>query len=289
MRLFDRHRPILYTPAAVLIVAACATGSADTAPTGAADSTPQLPPITLLPPPPDKVEEVVDARTVVLSTGTRARVLGLAAPGECYSGAAVKFARDTLLGKQVHYSRASESLISLRLPNNDDYAALAVSKGALRAEKDDPVLTEVEKSAAQAGLGLWGPPCQGHDTTPTHPAPAPPPVTSTPPPAAAKDCAVTYRVAKEWAGGFHVELIVRNNTRTPATRWTVHWKFPSGQRIGETWGMTARQYGADVIAMSPDGNGSISAGGQVSLRFNAAGPTAAPTAFELNGKSCSLG
>jgi endonuclease YncB( thermonuclease family) len=289
LRPFGHHRPIFYTPFAVLVVAACATSAAET-PVSSPATSPQH--VTVLPPPPETIEEVVDGRTVVLSNGVKARVLGLAAPGECWSAAALKFAKDTLLGKPVRYSRASESVITLRLANDHDYAFLAVSQGAARAEKDDPVLTEPEKAAAKAGLGLWGLPCKGQDTTPTV-APPPAPTTSSvkPPPVVQKGCVVTYRVAKEWAGGFHVELIVRNNTDKPFARWKLYWRFPSGQQIRETWGMTAYQYGPDVLAASQDGNGSISAGGQVSLRFNAvtSGPNTAPTTFVVNGVTCTLG
>ncbi|WP_346127459.1 cellulose binding domain-containing protein [Lentzea roselyniae] len=298
MRLFDHHRPILYTPVAVLLVAtACATSSAHTPAASTVSTSPQH--VTVLPPPPETVEDVVDARTVVLSNGVKARLLGLAAPGECWSAGALKFAKETLIGKPVRYSRASESAITLRLANdtNSDYATLAVSRGAARAEKDDPVLTEPEQTAAKAGLGLWGPPCKGQDTTPTAAPPPPPPppagstTTTTTPPAEKKGCAVTYRVAKEWPGGFHAELVVRNNTDKPISQWKLFWKFPSGQHIRETWGMTAYQYGDGVLALSQDPNGSISAGGQVSLRFNAAttGPNVAPTAFMLSGVTCSAG
>lgn len=297
MRPFDHHRPILYTPVAVLLVVAtaCATSNAQTP---AAPSTPSTSPqhVTVQPPPPETVDEVVDARTVVLSNGVRARVLGLAAPAECWSASAWKFARDTLIGKPVRYSRASESAITLRLvnDNNIDYAALAVSRGAARAEKDDPVLTEPEQVAAKAGVGLWAPPCKGQDTTP---APPPPPssvttttTTTTTPPVEKKGCAVTYRVAKEWPGGFHAEMVVRNHTDKPFAQWKLYWKFPSGQQIRETWGMTAHQYRDGVLAVSQDPNGTISAGGQVSLRFNAVtnGPNAAPSSFGLSGVACSV-
>lgn len=296
-------RPLhLYTPAAVLIIVAAACTTAATTETTpspvAAPVSPSTPPsVSVLPAPPEVVEEVVDGRTVLLSNGLRARVLGLAAPGECWSAGALKFAKDTLAGQQVRYSRASESAITLRLLNSSDYASLAVSAGAMRAEKDDPVLAEPEKVAQKAGLGLWGSPCKGQDTTPA-PAPPPPPPpapapapTTTAPPAPRPDCSLTYRVAREWAGGFHTELIVRNNTDKPFAQWKLQWRFPSGQQIRETWGMTARQYGADVFAVSQDPNGSIGAGGQVSLRFNAVttGPNVQPTAFTLSGMACSLG
>lgn len=276
---------------AVLVLAACSTGAADSSSDGGSESAPPVQAVTLLPPPPDSVEQVVDGRTVVLSTGLKARVLGLAAPGQCFAEAALTFAKAALLGKKVRFSRASESVINLRLINNNDYAALAVSQGALRAEQDDAILVEMEKSAAQAGLGLWGEPCKGQDVTPTSAPPPPPaPTTTTAAPPAAQGCAVTYRVAKEWAGGFHAEVIVRNHTQGAADRWRLHWRFPSGQRISEQWGMSAYQYGPDVLASSPDGNGSIAAGGHVSIRFNAgtAGPNVAPKTFTLNGTTCSL-
>lgn len=281
-------RPILYTPFALLLVTACAPSAADTPP-DAPSTMPQH--VSVVPPPPDVVDEVVDGRTVVLSNGLKAHVLGLAAPAECWSAGALKFAKDTLLGKKVRYSRASETAITLRLTDNTDYAVLAVSKGAARAEKDDPVLTEPEKAAAKAGAGLWGPPCKGQDQTPTS---APPPsssapVTSSAAPVPQKDCTVTYRLAKEWAGGFHAEMIVRNNTQKAFAQWKLFWRFPSGQQIRETWGMKAYQYGADVVAVSQDGYGSIGAGAQVSLRFNAGGVNAAPTAYMVNGVACSVG
>lgn len=277
---------------AVLVLAACSTGAADSSSDGGSESAPPVQAVTLLPPPPDSVEQVVDGRTVVLSTGLKARVLGLAAPGQCFAEAALAFAKAALLGKKVRFSRASESVINLRLINNNDYAALAVSQGALRAEQDDAILVEMEKSAAQAGLGLWGEPCKGQDVTPTTAAPPPPaPTTTTAAPPAAQGCVVTYRLLKEWVGGFHAELIVRNHKPGAADRWRLHWRFPSGQRIGEHWGMAAFQYGPDVMASSPDGNGSIAAGGQVTMRFNGstAGPNIAPKAFTLNGTTCSLG
>ncbi len=295
MRPLHRHRPILYTPFAVLLAAACTTSSVENT-AGTSELTSPQQQVTVLPPPPETVDDVVDGRTVALSNGLKARVIGLAAPGECWQAGALKFARDSLLGKHVRYSRASEAAITLRLadtPDHTDYATLAVSKGASRAEKDDPVLTEPEKAAQKAGLGLWGPPCQGQDTTPA-PAPPPPPPppapTTTTPPPAPKDCSVSYRVLNEWADGFHGELIVRNNTRNPFTRWNLSWPFPSGQRIRETWGMIARQRDADVLAISQDGS-AIPAGGQVALQFNAVkfGPNVTPTAFRLSGKECSAG
>ena len=238
----------------------------------------------------------------MLSNGVKAQVLGLAAPGACWSEAALKFAKDTLQGKPVHYSRASESAITLRLADDSEYAFLAVSQGAARAEKDDPVLTEPEKAAARFGLGLWGPPCNGQDTTPTPAPPPAPPATTSPPPPAKKGCSATYHVLKEWTGGFHAELTVRNHDETPVTKWSVRWRFSGSQQIKETFGMTARQFGPDVVGTSQDGNGSISAGGEMTARFNVStaappgpygppgppGPNVAPTAFTLNGKACSL-
>ncbi|MGW6929114.1 cellulose binding domain-containing protein [Lentzea sp. NPDC054927] len=289
MRLRYRYRPVFYTPAAVLIVAACTTGSSDPASPGSSPSSPQH--VTVQPPPLEVVAGVVDARTVQLSNGLEARILGLAAADECWSATSLKFTQDTLLGKPVRYSRASESSISLRLNNNDDFAALAVSKGVARAEKDDLVLTEVEKSAATAGLGLWGPPCK---TSTTSAAPPPPPAqTTTPPPpappAAKKDCAVTYGILKVWTGGFHVEITVRNTTQASVPQWMLTWKFSGGQKVGQAFGASVFQRGADVVAMSSSGPSPLNAGSSVTFRFNTEGSTVTPGAFALNGKACSLG
>lgn len=292
MRALYRFRPVLYTPAAVLIVAACTTGPTETpspeqpgSPSPTAPSSQQQ--ITVMPPPPELVSDVIDARTVRLSNGVEARILGLAPAAECWSATALEFTKDTLLNKQVRYSRASESVVSLRLATtNDDFSSLAVGKGAARAEKDDLVLVEAEKAAEKARLGLWAAPCMAPTTT--TPPPPPPATTTTPPapPAEKKDCAVTYRVAREWPGGFHVEIIVRNTTPAALPRWVLYWKFPGGQKVGQTWNAAVHQRGADVVAVSQT---PIDAGATVSFRFNAEGATATPNSFALNGKSCSLG
>lgn len=295
MSLLGRFLPVLPALAAVLVVGACATSAAETAAPGASSPTSQH--VTVQPPPPELVSEVVDARTVQLSNGLEARILGLAAPSECWSATALKFAKDTLLGKPVRYSRASASVITLRLNNtNDDYATLAVRQGTMRAEKDDPVLTEVEQTAEKTGLGLWGPPCKGQATTST-PAPPPPAKTTTTPPAPPvekKDCAVTYGVLKAWNGGFHAEITVRNTTQTAVSRWALHWKYTSGQQTKEAWNAAVHQYGTNVMAMSPQGPAgpaTLDAGAAVTFRFNAitGSQNVAPASFMLNGKICSLG
>lgn len=286
MRLLGRYRPILCTPVVALVATACTTGSAGPSPAGPSSTSPSQH-VSVLPPPPDSVEEVIDGRTVLLSNGVQARIIGLAAPGACWATAAASFAKETLLNKPVRYSRASESTVSLRLPGNVDYATLAVSRGAMRADQDDPVLSEAGKTAAQAGLGLWGAPCNGKDTIEN---PTPPPAPSPTPPVAKNACAVTYRVAKTWDGGFHAEVVITNTAQTPVTGWTLRWTFPSGQRIWQTWNTSAHQNGADVAAANPGGNTTIAAAGQLSLRFNASssGPNVAPSTFTLNHNACSF-
>ncbi|MFS8099496.1 cellulose-binding domain-containing protein [Lentzea alba] len=298
MRLLGRYPFGLCAFATLLAVAACTTGAADTPPPADSGSAEQD--VTVVAPPPDQVAEVVDARTVLLSNGIEARILGLAAPGECYSAAAVKFAQDTLLGKQVRYSRASETAISLRLGNNDDYAALAVSKGAIRAEQNDPVLTELEKTAETSRLGLWGPPCIGQNTTPTSTTttttttPPPATTTTTPPPPPAppvtnRDCAVDYRVLGSGNGVFYAEVALRNTSRIAIEQWALRWQFPGGQRVVQASGAAVQQHAAEVLVQDSNQGASLNSGASVRFQFAASGSPVTPGSFAVHGRPCSTG
>ncbi|MFI6102134.1 cellulose binding domain-containing protein [Lentzea sp. NPDC051213] len=278
----------MYTLATLPVVAACTTNAADTPPP--ATSVPGQQFVTIQGTPPDRVTKVVDARTVQLSTGVEARILGLAAPGECYAAAALKFAQDTLLGKPVSYSRASEAAINLRLGNNDDYAAMAVVKGVVRAEKDDPVLTELEKTAETSKVGLWGSPCNGQDTTSSS---APPPVTTTTappaPPADKKDCAVSYRVFGSSNGGFIADVTLRNTSQITIEQWALRWQFPGGQRVVQGSNATVQQHAAEVLVTGSNSGASLNANASVTFRFTATGSPVTPGSFAVHGRPCSIG
>ncbi|WNV91748.1 excalibur calcium-binding domain-containing protein [Umezawaea sp. Da 62-37] len=177
-----------------LLVAACATGcgsaedpSTAVAASGRASSTSgsttsTSPTSSSVAPPPVRVREVVDGRTIVDASGARVLVSGLAAPGECWAKAAADFATTSLGGKQITLVTAVGDHAGVLLPDGTDFAVSALSKGMARAESTaGSALTSAQAVAEKAGLGLWGGTCKGADTV-VPPAPvAPPPAPVAPP------------------------------------------------------------------------------------------------------------
>ncbi|HEX7301897.1 cellulose binding domain-containing protein [Lentzea sp.] len=290
----------------VLVVALLASAcTATPAPPPSSSTTVPLKPPTLVNevvPPQDVitvVRDVVDARTVEFADGTIVRVALLAEPKPCFAEAALNFARSTLLARAVRYTGVTLGEVNLELEDGTDYAVLAVQQGAVRPEGVDggPLISAREEATA-ARRGLWGPPCDGSDTS--KPAPTTtttvPPTTTTPPrptttPPPAKACAVSYRVVQQWQGGFQVSVTVRNTGTAAVNGWVLRWAFSGGESVREMWDATARQYGSAVSASNASYNPRIAAGASVQFGFNgiSRGSHQAPGAFSLNGAQCSAG
>ncbi|MFD4635666.1 cellulose binding domain-containing protein [Lentzea sp. NPDC058436] len=239
------------------------------------------------------VRDVVDGRTVELADGTKARIAQLAAPPACGEAGALTFARTTLLASAVRISPMLSGDVKLVLEDGTDYALLAVRQGALRAEGvEGGALLTAESEAAAADRGLWGPPCDGPvapppTTTTVRPAPRPTTTTTRPP---ARTCAVSYRLAGQWPGGFQAHVTVRNTGTATITGWAVRWAFGSGQVITEMWNATPRQSRGTVDAVNAHYNTRIPPGGSVEIGFNGSAQrgNAAPEAFSLNNQPCSV-
>ncbi|MGW6443036.1 cellulose binding domain-containing protein [Lentzea sp. NPDC055074] len=252
------------------------------------------------------VREVVDARTVELADGRKARIAQLAAPGDCWAEAALTFAKTTLLASAVRISPVLSGDVNLALEDGTDYALLAVRQGVLRPEGvDGGALVTAESEAAASGKGLWGPPCDGlaaaRPTTTTNapvtttvpPAPPRPTTTVAPPPPPAppaRTCVVAYRVTGQWPGGFQANVSVRNTGRTTVDGWSLRWNFANGQSVTEMWNARARQSGATVTAVNADYNPRMAPGDSVTIGFNGSvrGANSAPGAFTFNGQTCSV-
>jgi xyloglucan-specific exo-beta-1,4-glucanase len=144
-------------------------------------------------------------------------------------------------------------------------------------------------------------------TTPTAtppPTPTPTPVStpkptptpaSTPTPTATPTsggaCKVSYAVQSQWTGGFTANVIVTNTSSTAITSWSLKFAFANGQQVTQGWNGTFAQQGAQVTVQSLSYNGSLAAGGgSASLGFNGSwvGSNTNPTAFMLNGATCSI-
>lgn len=243
-----------------------------------------------------KVVAVLDGRTVELADGTKARISHLAQPSSCAAAAAVEFATNTLLDKEVRASSITPGEVSLILSDGVDYALLAVRNGVLRTEGvDGGPLTEAESIAAKAKLGMWAQECATSTPPKTPPPPVTPPppppaatTTTTPPPPPPPPCAVTYKVKNKWPGAFQAEVTVRNVSGVLIDGWTLRWRFTDGQTVSQMWNGTPTQDGVVVTVVNASYTALITPGGTVSVGFNGAtkGANSVPTSFTLNGAAC---
>ncbi|PWK83782.1 cellulose binding domain-containing protein [Lentzea atacamensis] len=250
------------------------------------------------------VHGVEDGRTVLLSDGTRIRVAGLAAPEECWAGAATAFAKAFLLDKPVKVDPGDPAIVDeapLWLDDGTEYALLAVSQGVLRGDSPhDPAFRDAEAAATKAGLGLWGAPCRGQAKGPTSTTPPPPPPaaapapkpapTTTTTPAPVFGCAVNYRVTYRWNGGYNADVTITNTGNTPISGWTLRWTFTRGQIMTDIWNATGQQSGSNVTATNVSYSANIPVGGTqvVGYTGNHRADNPDPIGFSLNNHPCQI-
>ncbi|WP_327044086.1 cellulose binding domain-containing protein [Microbispora sp. NBC_01189] len=107
---------------------------------------------------------------------------------------------------------------------------------------------------------------------------------------AASGCRVDYTVASQWEGGFVANIAI-TNLGDPLSNWNLGWSFGAGQTVSSGWGATFAQSGSGVTAANLSYNGSIGTGGSTSIGFQGTSGSSnpVPTAFTLNGVSCTGG
>ncbi|MEU7961831.1 cellulose binding domain-containing protein, partial [Micromonospora humida] len=127
-------------------------------------------------------------------------------------------------------------------------------------------------------------------TTPAPTTPAPTTPAPTTPPPANISCQVSYAITSQWPDGFQAEVTIRNTGTTAVNGWSLRWSFANGQQLNQSWGVTYTQSGAQVTASSAGWNGLLSPGGSVGFGFLSSwsGSNAKPTAFTLNGQTCTV-
>jgi mannan endo-1,4-beta-mannosidase len=101
-------------------------------------------------------------------------------------------------------------------------------------------------------------------------------------------CAVTYKVAGQWQGGFQGDVKIANTGTTAVNGWTLRWTWANGQTVSQSWGATTSQSAATLSATNVSYTGNIPVNGSVSFGFIGSwnGTNSAPTSFTLNGASC---
>lgn len=102
---------------------------------------------------------------------------------------------------------------------------------------------------------------------PSSPAPSSPAPSSPAPSQPAATCAVTYRQAGQWQGGFQGDVTVTNRGTTPGRSWTVTLTFAGGQTVSQAWGGTATQSGSRVTIANAAWNGALAAGASATAGF----------------------
>jgi endo-1,4-beta-xylanase len=103
-------------------------------------------------------------------------------------------------------------------------------------------------------------------------------------------CHVTDTVSA-WNTGLTENITVTNNSTSAINGWHLAFTLASGQTITNAWNATISPSSGSVTASNVSYNATIPAGGNTSFGFQAnhTGNAAAPTAFTLNGTSCSVG
>jgi len=124
-------------------------------------------------------------------------------------------------------------------------------------------------------------------TTTTRPTTTTGPTTTTTP---AGSCRVSYTFGSQWQDGFTADVTINNTATTAINGWTLAWTFAGNQQISNMWNAVRTQTGQSVSAADAGWNRTIAAGGTAAFGFQASfsGTNARPTAFRLNGTTCSV-
>ena len=101
---------------------------------------------------------------------------------------------------------------------------------------------------------------------------------------------MTYAV-NQWNTGFTANVAIKNTGTAAVNGWTLKWAFAGNQKVTNAWGATVTQSGTAVTATNATYNGAIPVGGSSTFGFQAtySGSNATPSAFTLNGATCTAG
>ncbi|WP_421735160.1 glycoside hydrolase family 48 protein [Cellulomonas sp.] len=109
-------------------------------------------------------------------------------------------------------------------------------------------------------------------------------------PTTTSSCKVAY-TASSWNTGFTASVKVTNTGTTALNGWTLGFTFANGQKVTQGWSADWSQSGTAVSAKNAAWNGTLGAGQSVDIGFNGShtGTNTNPTAFTLNGATCTIG
>jgi len=112
-------------------------------------------------------------------------------------------------------------------------------------------------------------------------------VTTAAPASAATGCSVAYAIQSDWGSGFTVNVNI-TNLGSPVTSWILSYSYSGNQSVANGWNGNWSQSGKTVTVTNAAYNGSLATGGtaQPGAQFSYSGTNTAPTAFTLNGTTC---
>ena len=124
---------------------------------------------------------------------------------------------------------------------------------------------------------------------PTTPPPTTTPPTSPPPtsPGGTGGCRVSSAV-NAWNTGLTNSVTITNTGTAAINGWTLTFTLAAGQTIVSGWSATYAPASGTVTATNAGYNGALPPGGSTTIGYQAShtGNAAAPTAFKLNGTTC---
>ncbi|MDX6348859.1 MAG: hypothetical protein QOF84_3649 [Streptomyces sp.] len=110
---------------------------------------------------------------------------------------------------------------------------------------------------------------------------------ATPAQAATVQCSVDY-TTNDWGSGFTANVTITNRGTDAISGWSLAYAYTGNQTLTNGWNGSWSQSGKNVTVTNLDWNRTIAAGAAVSAgaNFGYSGTNTAPTAFAVNGTTC---
>ncbi|MFG3338850.1 cellulose binding domain-containing protein [Glycomyces sp. NPDC048151] len=89
-------------------------------------------------------------------------------------------------------------------------------------------------------------------------------------------CTATWSSTNAWPGGYQGSVVVKNDSGSAKTGWTLTWTFPGGEQVGSLWGGRWSQSGAVVTVTNESWNGSLASGASATVGYTATMPGSTP-------------
>jgi cellulase/cellobiase CelA1 len=103
---------------------------------------------------------------------------------------------------------------------------------------------------------------------------------------------VHYAITNQWSTGFGASFVITNTGTSTINGWSLKFSFANGQTITQLWNGAFTQSGSAVTVTNMSYNAALAPGTSLSSEpgFNGtwSGTNSAPTAFTLNGTTCSV-